>query len=68
MKTQEEIEKKYKEINQMMKDNMPTEESVQELESLQGLDVLKKIAQKSSTAISIDAQRFILEWVLEDHD
>ena len=68
MKTQEEIEKKYEELNQMMKDNMPTEESVQELESLQGLDVLKKIAQKSSTAISIDAQRFILEWVLKDHD
>lgn len=68
MKTQKEIEKKYEELNQMMKDNMPTEESVQELESLQGLDVLKKIAEKSSTAISIDAQRFILEWVLEDHD
>ncbi len=68
MKTQKEIEEKYEELNQRMADNMPTEESIKELKSLKGLDALEKMFKRSSDTISIDAQRYILEWVLgQDH-
>ncbi len=68
MKTQEEIEKKYEELNQWMRDNVPTEKSNNELKSLKGLDALEKMAERSSHEISIDGQRYILEWVLGQHD
>lgn len=68
IKTQEEIEKKYKELNQRMADNMPTEESNKELQLLKGFDALEKMAKRSTDSISIDAQRYILEWVMGHHD
>jgi len=68
MKTQEEIEKKYEELNKRMSDNMPTEESNKELASLKDLDAFEKITQRSVDGISIDAQRYILEWVMGHHD
>ncbi len=68
MKTQEEIEKKYEELNKWMRDNTPTEKSNNELKSLKGLDTLEKMVEQSSLGISIDGQRYILEWVLGQHD
>lgn len=68
MKTQEEIEKKYEELNKWMRDNVPTEISNNELKSLKGLDALEKMAEQSSHGISIDGQRYILEWVLGQRD
>ena len=69
MKTQKEIEEKYEELNQMMRNNMPTEESNKKFATLKGYAALEKMAETSTTVISIDAQRFILEWVLsDDHD
>lgn len=64
MKTQQEIEEKYEELNKQMSNALPTEESNKELASLKGPDALEKMVKISSNAISIDAQRFILEWVL----
>jgi len=66
MKTQEEIEEKYEELNRMMRNIMPTEESNKKFANLKGYAALEKMAETSTTAISIDAQRFILEWVLND--
>jgi len=68
MKTQQEIEKKYDELNQRMSDNMPTKESNKEFTSLKGFDALEKMAKTSTDTISIDAQRYILEWVMGHHD
>jgi len=68
MKTQKEIEEKYEELNKRMSANMPTEESNKEIASLKGFEALEKMAKKSADGISIDAQRYILEWVLGNHD
>jgi len=68
MKSLKEIETKYDEINKMMSEAMPTEKSNKELASLKGLEALEKMAQTSSHAISLDAQRYILEWVMGQHD
>jgi len=68
MKTQEEIEKKYEELNKRMSNNMPTESSIKELASLKGFPALEKMAKISTNGISIDAQRYILEWVMGHHD
>jgi len=68
MKTLEEIEEKYEELNKRMSDNLPTEKSIKELASLKDLDVFEKITQRSVDSISIDAQRYILEWIMGHHD
>lgn len=68
IKTQKEIEEKYKELNKRMNDNMPTKESNKELVYLKDLDALEKTTQISLDSISIDAQRYILEWVMGHHD
>jgi len=68
MKTQKEIEEKYEELNKRMSDVSPTEESNKELASLKGLEAFEKMAKTSTNAISIDAQRYILEWVMGHHD
>ena len=73
MKTQNEIEAKLKELDEMMKRNMPTQKSVEELRDFansdkklphQHVEMLLKVMGRSSNSISIDAQRFILQWVL----
>ena len=72
MKTEEEIKEKYDELNKQMKDNMPTEKDIQELitnrenSAISSIEILEKMLNKSTDSISIDAQRFILEWVLND--
>jgi len=68
MKTQKEIEEKYEELNKRMSDNLPTESSNKELASIKDLDVFEKMAKRSVDGISIDAQRYILEWVMGHHD
>ena len=68
MKTQKEIEEKYEELNKRMADNMPTEESNKELTYLKGIDALEKTTQRSLDSISIDAQRYVLEWVMGHHE
>jgi len=68
MKTQKEIEEKYEELNKRMSDNMPTAESNKDLGSLKEIDAFEKMAKRSIDGISIDAQRYILEWVMGHHD
>jgi len=68
MRTQKEIEEKYEELNKRMSANMPTESSNQELAVLKGFEALEKMAKRSADGISIDAQRYILEWVLGNND
>ncbi len=67
MKTQKEIEAKLKELDKMMAQNMPTTKSIDELKNYKSSEpeeFLSKILETSSNTISIDAQRFILQWVL----
>ena len=72
MKTEEEIKEKYEELNKQMKDKLPTEKDIQELitnrenSAISSIEILEKMLSKSTDSISIDAQRFILEWVLGD--
>ena len=73
MKTQIEIEKKYAELNQRMKDNFPTEDEIKKIRSVfEGngslLELITTMQTKSVDSLSVDAQRFILEWVLGHHD
>jgi len=68
MKTQKEIEEKYEELNKRMSANMPTKETNNELVALKGFEALEKMAKRSADGISIDAQRYILEWVLGNND
>lgn len=68
IKTQKEIEEKYEQLNKRMADNMPTEKSNKELAYLKDFDALEKTTQRSLDSISIDAQRYILEWVMGHHD
>jgi len=68
MRTQKEIEEKYEELNKRMSANMPTAESNQEIAAMEGFEALEKMAKRSADGISIDAQRYILEWVLGNDD
>ena len=72
MKNLKEIEKKYEELNQRMKDNLPTEEDISKLRKItEGkgsvVDVIATMQLKTVNSISIDAQRYALEWVMEHH-
>ena len=67
MKTQKEIKTKLKELDKMMAQNMPTKKSIDELKNYKSSEpgeLLLKIMGNSTNTISIDAQRFILHWVL----
>lgn len=73
MKTQKEIQAKLKELDEMMSINMPTQKSIEELRDFtnndkklphEHVEMLLKVMGRSSDTISIDAQRFILQWVL----
>lgn len=74
MKTQKEIEKKRWELDKMMGDNMPTEETIKKLREFtegkklpdEQLEMMLIVMGRSTNSISIDAQRFILDWVLDD--
>lgn len=75
MKTQKEIEEKYEILNKRMTDLMPSAQDVQELrdyicgeKTISGNELMAKIMARSSDSISTDAQRYILEWVLGQHD
>lgn len=74
IKTQKEIEKKYEELNQRMSEISPTVTDIAELANIvknkskgTDLEMLTKVMEKSSNTISIDAQRYILEWVMGQH-
>lgn len=75
MKTQEEIEKKYDELNKKMTDLLPKEHDIQQVKdymsgkgTLSSEMLMEKFMKRSSDTISIDAQRYILEWVMGHHD
>ncbi len=80
MKTQEEIEKKYEELNQRIQDQMPNEDDITQLrddiETIRDnkisidkqMEIILNVLSKPVGATSIDAQRYILEWVLGHHD
>ena len=73
MRTQEEVEKKYEELNKRMADLVPNAKDVQNLrEKLSGNKELSdetfiKIMTLPTDTISTDAQRYILEWVMGQH-
>jgi len=80
MKTQKEIEKKYEELNQRMRDYSPNEDDIDKLrddmETIRDnkisidkqIAILLKVMNHPVDTVSTDAQRYILEWVLGQHD
>ena len=80
MKTQKEIEKKYEELNQQMREQMPNEEDITQLrddvETIRDnkisidkqMDIMLRVMSKPVGTMSIDAQRYAIEWVLGHHD
>lgn len=73
IKTIEEIEKRYEGLNQRMKDNLPTDEDISKLRKItegegSAIDVIATMQLKTADSISIDAQRYALEWVMGHHD
>lgn len=75
MKTEEQIREKLKELDKMMYDAIPNENDIQEIRdfrngelNLQTPELLLKILSRSTHTFSIDAQRYIIEWILEQHD
>ncbi len=78
MKTQKEIEEKLKDVESMMRDKIPTEQEVVQLKDYhqamqddtisdeERMKVLLKVMSKPPEVISLDAQLYILKWMLYD--
>ena len=75
MKTEEQLKVKLKELNKRMTELMPTKKSNQELESKvreliegKGDHLLFLLHQTGdmTNVISTDAQRYLLEWILDE--
>lgn len=78
MKSQEELEAKLKEVKQMMRDNIPNEEDIKQLRDyVQGvkdktisndkrMEILVKVMSRPPEVISLDAQLYLLKWMLAD--
>jgi len=75
MKTEEQIKVKQEELNKRMMGLMPTEKSNQELASkvrelIEGkgdhLLFLLHQSEDMTNVISTDAQRYLLEWILDE--
>lgn len=72
MKTQKEIEEKYEKLNKMMSDNLPTMETIQKMQDMRNsgkrdLVIVQEMIRSSET-YHIDGMRYILEWVMGNHD
>ena len=75
IKSKIEIEEKYEELNQRMQKNIPKEKDIQELINYgedktkkDGVEILVKMLSRSTDSISIDAQRYAIEWVMKHHE
>lgn len=76
MKTLEEVEKKYEELNQRMRKQLPNDNDIKDLQNYmnktipddQRTAIMLKIMSKPVDTISIDAQRYALEWVMGHYD
>lgn len=75
MKTKKQLKAKLEELNKRMTELMPTEKSNKDLESkvreqIQGkgdhLLFLLHQTHNTTNVISIDAQRYLLEWILDE--
>ena len=79
IKTQKEIEEKLKEVEAMMRDNIPNEKDVKQLSDYmqtienktiisdeERMKILVKVMSRPPEVISLDAQLFILKWILYD--
>jgi len=76
MKTQKEIYEKLNEVEKMMRDNIPTEDEVTQLKDYhqamqddtitdeKRMKILLKVMSRPPEVISLDAQLFILKWIL----
>ena len=76
MKTQKEIYEKLKDVEQMMRDNIPNEEDITQLKYYvqaikdktitddERMSILLKVMSRPVETISLDAQLFILKWML----
>ncbi len=76
MKTQKEIYEKLKEVEGMMRDNIPNEEDITQLKYYvqaikdktitddERMSILLKVMSRPVETISLDAQLFILKWML----
>lgn len=80
IKTPEEIEKKYVELNQHMDDQIPREKDIRKLRDYlkaikdktisddERMAILVKVLSQPTETISLDAQRYALEWVMCQHN
>ena len=78
MKTQKEIYEKLKDVEQMMRDNIPNEKDITQLKYYvqaikdktitddERMSILLKVMSRPVETISLDAQLFILKWMLYD--
>ncbi len=76
MKTQKEIYEKLKEVEGMMRDNIPNEKDITQLKYYvqaikdktitddERMSILLKVMSHPVETISLDAQLFILKWML----
>ena len=76
MKTQKEIYEKLKEVEGMMRDNIPNEKDITQLKYYvqaikdktitdnERMSILLKVMSRPVETISLDAQLFILKWIL----
>jgi len=76
MKKQKEIYEKLKEVEGMMRDNIPNEKDITQLKYYvqaikdktitddERMSILLKVMSKPVETISLDAQLFILKWIL----
>jgi len=74
IKTPEEIQKKYEELNRLMGDRTDTRILLDEMAEItdgkkeMSDSMMLKMLLVSSNNVSTDAQRYLLEWVMCQHD
>ncbi len=78
MKSQKELETKLKEVEQMMRDNIPNEKDMKLLHDYlqkikdktisndERMEILLKVMSRPPEVISLDAQLYLLNWILYD--
>ena len=78
MRSPEEIEKKYEQLNEILGEHLSSFEIVKKLNKIEedkiaengeeAKELALKLMGMSAHTISLDAQRYILEWVMGQHD
>jgi len=73
MKSQKDIQEKLNQLDEKMAELMPNEKDISELREwvesgckMPSAEMIAKVHSKQIDVFSVDAQRFILQWVLND--